>query len=770
MMSEITKHLYVKKRDGSVESVHYDAIIARIKQLCYGLDCDIIDPAAMAIHVVKKCLYPGVTTSQLDDAAAEMAITMTTIHPDYEKLAARLAISNLHKQSKEKFSDVMTDIYQNDEYWSIGLSDDVYEIIMKNKECLDKAINYEYDYNLDYFGFKNLMKFFLAKYNNQTIERPQHLFMKIAVAIHGNDIDSALETYRMLAQKLFVFSPVVIQLQAAAKKFNMPVVSHYSVAMIEDSIDGIYDTLNRFSKFILPYSTTAVHVHKIRAAGTYIRGSNGKSSGLPLMLKQYDTVVHKCETPERPKSMKGLAVYCELWHSDIMKVLDQIRKTAIADLKLKDSYVALWIPDEFMRRVENNQIWSFMSPDHCPGLVNVYGKEFEKLYKEYENKGSSYVLKQIEAKKLWSIIIQLQIETSLPLIVYKDACNMKSNENHLGTIQCAGRNGDTVQYTAPQEVATCTNASIAVDMFLTPENSYDFFKLKEVARKVTFDLNKIINKNESTINEEKKLLLGIKENQLSIGIGIYGLADLFIKLRYPFDHPEALDLNKKIHETIYYGSLEASCELAAVNGPYKTFSNSPASKGLLQFDLWGVKPTNLWDWDILKKSISKNGLRNSLVTISSPTDIESQIFGKMNSVEPLDTNVKCKYISFGENKPKEYQVVNQYLLKDLFDCNLWDENIISQLINDMGSVQNIKGIPEDLKNIYKTKWEIDQNVLIKMAVDRAPFIDQSQALVLYMMNANEENVSKIHMSTWKLGLKTGLCQLRVKQTEEDINE
>ncbi|XP_050420516.1 ribonucleoside-diphosphate reductase large subunit-like [Adelges cooleyi] len=769
-MADIKKHLYVKKRDGSVESVHYDAIIARIKQLCYGLDSENIDPAAMAIHVIKKCLYPGITTSQLDDAAAEMAITMTTIHPDYGKLAARIAISNLHKQTKDKFSDVMSDIYHNNEYWNIGISDDVYEIIMKHKDRLDLAINNEYDYNLDYFGFKNFMKYFLAKANNQTIERPQHLLMKIAVGIHGDNIDSAIETYQMLSNKLFIFSPVVLQLQAAAKKMNTPVISHYSVAMLHDSIDGIYNTLNRFSKFVLPYSTTAVHVHKIRAAGTYIRGSNGKSSGLPLMLKQYDTVVHKCETLERPKSMKGLTVYCELWHADIMKVLDQTRKTAIADLKLKDSYIALWVPDLFMKRVISDQVWSFMSPDHCPGLIDVYGEEFDKLYQEYEAKGNSYVLKQIEAKKLWSIIIQSQIETGFPLIVYKDACNLKSNEQHLGTIQCAGRNGDTVQFTAPQEVATATTASISVDRFLTSENTYDFNKLKYVAKKVSYDLNQIIENNGKLINEEKKNLLGIKENQLSIGIGIQGLADLFIKLRYAFDDQEAIELNKKIHETVYYGALEASCELAVKKGPYKTYANSPASKGLLQFDLWKVTPTNLWDWNSLKKKIAEHGLRNSLLTLSSITEIESQLLGNVNSVEPLDTNVKCRYISFGENKPKEFQVVNPFLLKDLYDRNLWNENIISELVNNMGSVQDIKDIPEDLKKIYKTKWQVDQTSLVRMAADRAPFIDHSQALSLYMINANEEDVSNIHMLSWKLGLKTGSYQLRVKQSDEDIQE
>ncbi|VVC41389.1 Hypothetical protein CINCED_3A018007 [Cinara cedri] len=656
-MAEVKKHLYVKKRDGSVESVHYDEIIARIKHLCYGLDSENIDPAALAICVIKKCLYPGITTSQLDDAAAKMAITMANIHPDYEQLAARIAISNLHKQTKEKFSDVMDDIFKNDDYWNIGLSEDVYEIIMKNKDYFNSAINYENDYSLDYFGFQNLMQYYLAKSNNQTIERPQHLFMKVAISIHGHDIGSAIETYNMLSQKLFMFSPVVIQLQPASKKLNVPVISNYSVAMISDSIDGIYDTVNRLSNFVLPYSSTAVHVHKIRAAGTYIKGSNGKSNGLPLMLKQYDIVLKNYETPERPESIKGLAIYCELWHADIMKVLDQIRKTAIADLKLKNSYPALWIPDEFMRRVENDQIWSFMSPDHCPGLTEAYGKEFDSLYKEYELKSKSFVIKQIEAKKLWSQIIQSQIETGFPLLLFKDACNAKSNESHLGTIQCAGRNGDTVQFTAPDEVAICTTASIAVNMFLTTQNTFNYSKLKEVVKKVTYDLNKIIQNNNDILSKEKYLTLGLKQNQLAIGIGILGLADLFIKMKYSFDQKEALELNIKIHETIYYGALEASCELAAKFGPYKTYHNSPASKGLLQFDFWNVKPSNLWNWSSLKNKISEHGLRNSLVTITSNTEIESKIFGSMNSIEPLDSNIKFKYVSFEENKQTKIQVI-----------------------------------------------------------------------------------------------------------------
>ncbi|KAF0766017.1 ribonucleoside-diphosphate reductase large subunit-like [Aphis craccivora] len=767
-MAELKKHLYVQKRDGSIESVHYDEIIARIKQLCYGLEK--IDPAATAIHVIKKCLYTGITTSQLDDAAAEMAITMATIHPDYEKLAARIAISNLHKQTKEKFNDVMDDISKNDSYWNIGLSDDIYEIIMQNKDRLNEAINYENDYNFDYFGLKYLTQNFLVKSENQTIERPQHLFMKVAVGIHRDDIDSAIETYNMLSQKLCMFSPVVMQLQPAAKKLNVPVVSHYSVAMIADSIDGIYDTLNRLSTFILPYSSTAVHVHKIRAAGTYIKGSNGKSSGLPLMLKQYDSMVRKTETLERPKSIRGVTIYCELWHADIMKVIDQIRKTTIADIKLKNSHLALWIPDEFMRRVQEDQMWSFMSPDHCPGLIEVHGEEFDNLYKEYEKKSKSFVLRQIEARKLWSQIIQSQIETGLPLLLFKDACNAKSNESHLGTIQCAGRNGDTVQFTASDEVATCTTASISVDMFLTPENSFDFSKLKEIAKRVTYDLNKIIENNNAILNEEEQVKFGLKQNQLAIGIGIQGLADLFIKMRYPFDKQEARDLNVQIHETIYYGALEASSELAAKNGPYKTYANSPTSKGLLQFDLWNVKPSNLWDWNSLKTKIAQHGLRNSLVTVTSNTEIESAIFGNMNSIEPLDTNIKRRYISLGESKPKEIQVVNPYLLKDLHDHNLWNENIISELVNNMGSIQEIKGLPEDLKQLYRTKWEIDQKALVVMAAERAPFIDQSQAFSLNMVKANEDILSEMHISTWKMGLKTGVCQLRIKQTEEDLRD
>ncbi|KAL4131081.1 hypothetical protein QTP88_008430 [Uroleucon formosanum] len=746
-MAELKKHLYVQKRDGTIEKVHYDEIIARIKQLCYGLET--IDAAATAIHVIKKCLYAGITTSQLDDAVAEMAITMATVHPDYEKLAARIAISNLHKQTKEKFSDVIDDIHKNNDYWNTGLSDDIYEVIMKNKDRLNEAINYENDYILDYFGFKYLTQNFLVKSENKTIERPQHLYMKVAVSIHGDDIDSAIETYKILSQKLCMFSPVVMQLQPAAKKLNVSVISHYSIAMIADSIDGIYDTLNRLSTFILPYSSVAVHVHKIRAAGTYIKGSNGKSSGLPLMLKQYDSMVHCKETLERPKSMKGVAIYCELWHADIMKIIDQIRKTTIADIKLKNSQLALWIPDEFMRRVENDQMWSFMSPDHCPGLIDVYGEEFDKLYKEYELKSKSFVIRQIEAKKLWSQIIQSLIETGLPLLLFKDACNAKSNESHLGTIQCAGRNGDTVQFTASDEVSTCTTASISVDMFLTSENIFDFSKLKETAKKITYDLNKIIDNNNAILNKEDQLKLGLKQNQLAIGIGIQGLADLFFKMKYPFDNKEARGLNIQIHETIYYGALEASCELASKNGPYKTYPNSPTSKGLLQFDLWNVKPSNLWDWNSLKTKISLHGLRNSLVTVTSNTEVESTIFGNVNSIEPLDTNVKLRYISLGESKPKEIEVVNPYLLKDLHDRKLWDEKIIYELMKNMGSVQELN-LPEDLKQLYRTKWEIDQKALVTMAADRAPFIDQSQTFSLNMVNANEDIISEMLISTWKI--------------------
>ncbi|XP_065205716.1 ribonucleoside-diphosphate reductase large subunit-like [Planococcus citri] len=748
---------YVVKRGGRTEDVHFDKITSRIQKLCYGLNQEYVDSVEIAMKVIRG-LFPGVTTMELDNLAAETAASMTTRHPDYAVLAARIAVSNLHKETKKIFSDVVTDLYnmynEKTKRKSPMISEFHYNIIMKNADRLNSSIIYDRDFSYNYFGFKTLEKSYLLKINGKVVERPQHMLMRVAVGIHGEDIDSAIETYNLLSERYFTHaSPTLFSAATTRPQLS----SCFLIAMEEDSIEGIFHTLTTCALISKSAGGVGLHIHNIRATNSYITGTNGVSNGLVPMLRVFNSVARYVDQGGN-KRPGAFAVYLEPWHADIFEFLDLRKNTGHEEIRARDLFYALWIPDEFMRRVEKEEKWSLMCPSQCPGLQDCWGEEFEKLYRKYEDE-KRYV-RQVDARKLWFAILDSQIETGTPYMLYKDACNRKSNHQNLGTIKSSNLCTEIVEYSAPDEVAVCNLASIAVNMFLShDQKTYNFEKLKEITKTVTRNLNKIIDNTYYPVPQARKSNL----RHRPIGIGIQGLADLFIMMRLPYESETSQLLNQQIFETIYYGSLEASCELAKEKGPYETYEGSPVSKGVLQYDMWNVTPTNLWDWAALKEKIKQYGVRNSLLLAPMPTASTAQILGNNESFEPYTSNMYTRRVLSGE-----FQVVNHHLLKDLVDRNLWDENMKNELILHNGSVQNINRIPDDLKELYKTVWEIKQKNVLKMAADRGAFIDQSQSLNIHMANPNYSTLTSMHFYGWKLGLKTGMYYLRTKPAADAI--
>ncbi|XP_005108363.1 ribonucleoside-diphosphate reductase large subunit [Aplysia californica] len=748
--------MYVQKRGGRRESVHFDKITSRIHKLCYGLHKDFVDAAAITLKVING-LYPGVTTVELDNLAAETAATMTTKHPDYAILAARIAVSNLHKESKKLFSDAMTDLYN----WvnpktgkhSPMISKEVYEIIQKNADRLNSAIIYDRDYSYNYFGFKTLERSYLLKIDGKVAERPQQMLMRVAVGIHQNDITAAIETYNLLSEKWFTHaSPTLFNAGT-----NRPQLSScFLIAMHSDSIEGIYDTLKQCALISKSAGGVGLHVHCIRAAGSYIAGTNGTSNGLIPMLRVYNNTSRYVDQGGN-KRPGAFAVYLEPWHADIFEFLDLKKNTGAEEQRARDLFYAMWIPDLFMRRVEENGDWTLMCPHECPGLADVWGEEFDKLYEKYEKEGKGK--KTMKAQKLWYAIIESQTETGTPYMLYKDSCNRKSNQQNLGTIKCSNLCTEIVEYTAPDEVAVCNLASIALNMFVKPDKTFDFERLQHVTKVATRNLNKIIDINYYPVPEAKNSNM----RHRPIGLGVQGLADAFILMRFPFDSPEAKQLNKEIFETIYFAALDASCELAEKLGPYETYEGSPVSKGILQHDMWGVKEVTKLDWAGLRQRISKFGIRNSLLLAPMPTASTAQILGNNESIEAYTSNIYTRRVLSGE-----FQIVNQHLLKDLTELGLWDEDVKTQMIAAGGSIQGIECIPDDLKALYKTVWEIKQKVVLEMAADRGAYVDQSQSLNIHIAEPNYGKLSSMHFYAWKLGLKTGMYYLRTKPAAQAI--
>ncbi|KAK6335350.1 ribonucleotide-diphosphate reductase subunit rnr1 [Orbilia brochopaga] len=742
--------MYVYKRDGRKERVQFDKITARVSRLCYGLDSEHVDAASITQKVIAG-VYQGVTTVELDNLAAETAAYMTVTHPDYAILAARIAVSNLHKQTKKQFSQVITDLYHyvnpRNKRPSPMISKATYETVIRHADELNSAIVYDKDFNYNYFGFKTLERSYLLRLDGKVAERPQHMIMRVAVGIHGEDIDKAIETYNLMSSKYFTHaSPTLFNAGTPQAQLS----SCFLVAMKDDSIEGIYDTLKTCALISKTAGGIGLHVHNIRATGSYIAGTNGTSNGLIPMLRVFNNTARYVDQGGN-KRPGAFAIYLEPWHADVFEFLDLRKNHGKEEVRARDLFYALWIPDLFMKRVEANQDWCLFCPNEAVGLSDCYGDEFEALYEKYE-KMESLPRKVIKAQKLWYAILEAQTETGNPFMLYKDSCNKKSNQKNLGVIKSSNLCTEIVEYSSPDEVAVCNLASIALPTYVDVlRNEYDFQKLHDVTKVVTRNLNKIIDVNYYPVDEAKRSNF----RHRPIAVGVQGLADAFLALRMPFDSPEARYLNKQIFETIYHGACEASVELAAEHGPYETFEGSPASQGQLQYDLWGVTPTELWDWDGLKAKIKKHGMRNSLLVAPMPTASTSQILGFNECFEPYTSNIYSRRVLAGE-----FQVVNPWLLRDLVDLGLWSDNMKNRIIADGGSIQNIPNIPADIKSLYKTVWEISQKVVIDLAADRAAFIDQSQSLNIHIKDPTMGKLTSMHFYGWKKGLKTGMYYLR----------
>jgi len=747
--------MYVEKRDGRKEAVKFDKITARIVKMCYGLD-PLVSPEAVAMKVIEG-LFDGVTTTQLDNLAAEVAAAKTIDHPDYALLASRIAVSNLHKETKKTFSDVMTDLYtyidpKTGENASL-LSDEVYQVIQENKEKIDSSIIYDRDFRYDYFGFKTLTRSYLLKLNNRIVERPQQMLMRVSIGIHKNDIDSAIKTYNLMSEGWFTHATPTL-FNSGTPKPQMS--SCFLLTMKEDSIEGIYDTLKSCARISQSAGGIGLALHDIRAKGSYIKGTNGQSNGIVPMLRVFnDTARYVDQGGGKRKG--SFAMYIEPWHADVFDFLDLKKNHGKEEQRARDLFYALWIPDLFMKRVKENGNWTLMCPHECPGLSETHSEEFEALYTKYEKEGKGR--KTIKAQDLWFKILESQIETGTPYMMYKDAANAKSNQQNLGVIKSSNLCTEIIEYTAPDEIAVCNLASLALPKYITEEKTFDHDKLFEVTYQATLNLNRIIDGNYYPVEEARNSNM----RHRPIGLGVQGLADTFIILGMPFESEEAKALNREIFETIYYASMTASKDLAKVEGPYESIEGSPVSKGIFQFDMWGVTPTSRWEWDVLKEEVKEHGVRNSLLLAPMPTASTAQILGNNECFEPYTSNVYTRRVLSGE-----FIIVNKHLLKDLVKENLWNHEVRQQIMADNGSIQAIAVIPQKIKDLYKTAWEISQKAIIEQAADRGAYICQSQSLNIFMQNANFAKLTSMHFYGWEKGLKTGMYYLRTKAATDAI--
>ena len=749
--------MFVVKRDGHKEPVMFDKITARIKKLCYGLN-PLVDPVRVSMRVIEG-LYDGVTTSELDNLAAEVAATMTTTHPDYTNLASRISVSNLHKNTKKSFSKTMEDLYNyvnpRTNKKAPLLSDEVYNLIKKNAEKLDSTIIYNRDFNYDYFGFKTLERSYLLKINGAVAERPQHMLMRVSIGIHHDDLDSAIETYDLMSKKFFTHATPTLFNSGTPKP---QLSSCFLLAMQDDSIDGIYNTLKQTAKISQSAGGIGLSIHNVRSTGSYISGTNGTSNGIVPMLRVFnDTARYVDQGGGKRKG--SFAIYIEPWHSDIYDFLELKKNHGKEEMRARDLFYAMWIPDLFMKRVESNGEWTLMCPNECPGLYDCHSEEFEKLYTEYEKKQKGR--KTIKARELWEKILESQIETGTPYMLYKDACNRKSNQKNLGTIRSSNLCTEILEYTSKDEIAVCNLASIALPMFVV-DNKFDHKKLFDVTKRVTKNLNKVIDRNYYPVKEAENSNF----RHRPIGLGVQGLADTFIKLRMPFTCDDAQTLNQEIFETIYFAAMTASMEEAIKDGPYKSYKGSPVSKGEFQHNMWGIKDEDLsgrWDWADLRKEVKKNGVRNSLLVAPMPTASTAQILGNNECFEPYTSNIYTRRVLSGE-----FIVVNKHLLEDLVKLGLWTEELKQELMKANGSIQHIDNIPDDIKELYKTVWELKMKDIIDMARHRGYFIDQSQSLNLFMEGATMAKLTSMHFYAWKSGLKTGMYYLRTKSAVDAI--
>ncbi len=746
--------MYVIKRDGRREAVKFDKITARVKKLCYGLS-PLVSAEQVAMKVIEG-LYDGVTTSELDNLAAEVAASNTITHPDYALLASRIAVSNLHKNTKKSFSETVKQLYEyvdpkTGKNASL-IAEDVYKVIMENAELLDSNIIYDRDFRYDFFGFKTLERSYLLKLDGQITERPQHMLMRVSVGIHKNDVEAAIKTYNLMSEGWFTHATLTL-FNAGTPKAQMS--SCFLLTMKEDSINGVYDTLQQCAKISQSAGGIGLSIHDIRATGSYIKGTNGTSNGIVPMLRVFnDTARYVDQGGGKRKG--SFAIYIEPWHADVFDFLDLKKNHGKEEQRARDLFYALWIPDLFMERVESNGEWSLMCPNECPGLSDAYGEDFKKLYEGYEKAGKAR--KSIKAQDLWFKILESQIETGNPYMLYKDAANEKSNQKNLGTIKSSNLCTEIMEYTSADEVAVCNLASIALPKFVK-DGEFDHEKLFEVTYQVTKNLNKIIDANYYPIVEARNSNM----RHRPIGIGVQGLADAFITMRYAFDSPEAKDLNKEIFETIYFAACTASKDLAKEDGPYETYEGSPISEGTFQFDMWNVTPSDRWEWDVLREEVKEHGVRNSLLLAPMPTASTAQILGNNECFEPYTSNIYTRRVLSGE-----FIIVNKHLLRDLVKLDIWSDELKNKLMAANGSVQGIEEIPDNIKALYKTAWELSQKTIIEMAADRGAYICQSQSLNVFMENANFAKLTSMHFYGWKQGLKTGMYYLRTKAAVDAI--
>ena len=749
--------MLVIKRDQRKESVKFDKITARIEKLSYGLNTKYVKTIEIAKKVIDG-IYDGVSTQELDELAAETAATLTTKHPDYAILAARISISNLHKTTSKSFSSTMKRLYtyinpKTGKNASL-LSKEIYGIINKNASILDSSIIYDRDFSYDYFGFKTLEKSYLLKLKGLVVERPQHMLMRVAIGIHKENIDAAIETYNLLSEKWFTHATPTL-FNAGTPKPQLS--SCFLLTMKDDSIEGIYDTLKQCAKISQSAGGIGLSIHNVRATGSYINGTNGISNGIIPMLRNFDMTARYVDQGGG-KRKGSFAIYIEPWHADIFEFLQLKKNHGKEELRARDLFYAMWIPDLFMKRVEANEEWSLFSPDEAKDLHETYGDDFEKLYTKYEKEGKAR--KSVKAQDLWFEILESQIETGNPYILYKDAANKKSNQKNLGTIKSSNLCTEIMEYTSPDEIAVCNLASIALNKFVKDDMTYDHKKLYEITKVITKNLNKVIDVNYYPVEEARNSNM----RHRPIGIGVQGLADTFILMRYAFDSKEAKKLNAEIFETIYFGAMEASMEISKKDGAYESYKGSPVSKGIFQFDMWGITPnSNRWDWTKLKQKVKKNGVRNSLLLAPMPTASTSQILGNNECFEPYTSNIYTRRVLSGE-----FIVVNKHLLKDLIKLNLWDDTMKDRLMEANGSIQNIKEIPESIKLLYRTVWEVSQKSIIDMAADRGAYICQSQSMNIHMQDATFGKLTSMHFHAWKKGLKTGLYYLRTKAAADAI--
>jgi ribonucleoside-diphosphate reductase alpha chain len=747
--------MQVLKRNNRRESVKFDKITARIEKLCYGLDRRFVSAVDVAKKVIEG-LYDGVPTTELDNLAAETAAALTVKHPDYALLASRIAVSNLHKNTTKSFSETMRLLYNCTDSKTGKvlplIADDVMQIIEENAELLDSTIIYDRDYGFDYFGFKTLEKSYLLKVNGKIVERPQHMYMRVSIGIHKGDIDSAIKTYHLMSERWFTHATPTL-FNAGTPKPQMS--SCFLLTMKEDSIDGIYDTLKQTAKISQSAGGIGLAIHGIRATGSYIGGTNGTSNGIIPMLKVFnDTARYVDQGGGKRKG--AFAIYLEPWHADVFEFLDLRKNHGKEEMRARDLFYALWIPDLFMKRVEQDGEWSLFCPNEAPGLHESWGDQFEQLYEQYESEGRAR--RTIKAQELWFAILEAQIETGTPYLLYKDAANSKSNQQNLGTIKSSNLCTEIIEYTAPDEIAVCNLASLALPRFVI-NGQFDHEKLYEVTYQATKNLNKIIDYNYYPVEEARNSNL----RHRPIGLGVQGLADVFIQLRLAFESDAARTLNKEIFETIYFAAMTASKDLAKVEGPYETYAGSPVSKAQFQFDLWGVEPSLRWDWYSLKAEVLKYGVRNSLLVAPMPTASTSQILGNNECFEPYTSNIYVRRVLSGE-----FVVVNKHLLNDLIELNLWNDEMKNRIISNNGSIQKIDDIPDQIKDVYKTVWEIKQRTLIDMAADRGAYICQSQSLNLFVDAPTTSKLTSMHFYGWRKGLKTGMYYLRSKAASQAV--